>query len=67
MSCSGQSCQKNVKCNETAAFVIELKHFDACKTSGPYILRKHMFPKEFSQSQLSVPSLISYLGPSKNI
>lgn len=67
MYCSGQSCQKHLNCNERAAFVIELKQFDACKTSGPYILRKNIFPKEFNQSQLSVPSLKTYLGPSKNI
>lgn len=67
MYCSGQSCQKHLNCNERAAFVIELKQFAACTTSGPYILRKNIFPKEFDQSQLSVPSLKAYLGPSKNI
>lgn len=67
MSCSGQSCQKHLNCNERAAFAIELKQFDACKTSGPFILRKHIFPKEFNQNQLSVPSLKPYLGPSRNI
>ena len=69
MYCSGQSCQKHLNCNETAAFVIELKQFDACKTSGPYSFRKNRFPKEFHQSQLSVPSLKTCLsrGPSKNI
>ena len=35
ISCSGQACQKHVKCNQTVAFVFQLKDLTLAKHLNP--------------------------------
>lgn len=65
MSCSGQTilsekCEMQWNCS-----ICDWFELDTYKTFGPYIKKNNSFPKEFNQSQLSVPSQKTYLVPSK--